>query len=56
MKTGYLITKTSGATALLFDYKRAHRLAGHFGWTVKELTPIQAAAHIRATLALAFIR
>jgi len=53
MNTGYLITKTDGNTALLFDRKRAHRLAGHHGWTVKELSPKEASAHIRKTLALA---
>ncbi len=53
MKTGYLVTMTDGNTALLFDYKRAHGLAGHHGWTVKELTPSQAAEHCRQTLAKA---
>lgn len=45
-KPGYLVTKTDGSTALLFDRKRAHGLAGHHGWTVRELTPAQVAAHI----------
>lgn len=50
MKTGYLLTKSDGSTVLLFDRNRAMGLAGHYGWTVRELTPSQAAAHIRATL------
>lgn len=45
MKTGYLITKTDGSTMLLFDYARAHGIAGHYGWTVRELSPVLAAAH-----------
>ena len=48
MKTAYLITKTDGATILLFE--RAHGIAGHFGWTVKQLTEAEAKAHIQETL------
>jgi hypothetical protein len=50
MKPGYLITMTDGKTALLFDYERAHGIAGHHGWTVRELSPAEAAEHCRAAL------
>jgi len=53
MKTSFLITKTDGSTALLFDRKRAHGLAGHYGWTVRQLTAAETKAHIQATLAAA---
>ncbi len=54
MKTGYLITKQDGSTVLLFNRDRAHGLAAHFGWSVKELSPAEASAHIRAAIASAF--
>lgn len=46
MKAGYLIKMTDGSEALLFDRARAHGLAGHHGWTVKNLTIEQTRAHI----------
>ncbi len=50
MKPAYLITKASGATVLLFDRQRAHGLAAHYGWSVRELTPAEAKQHCVATL------
>ena len=54
MKPGYLLTKADGSTVLLFDGKRAHGLAGHYGWTIKELSAVEAARFLRDELAKTF--
>jgi len=53
MKTAYLITKTSGDTVLLFDRARAHGIAGHYGWTVRQLSAVETKGRIRAALKFA---
>jgi hypothetical protein len=53
MKPAYLLTKPDGSTVLLFSRDRAHGLAGHYGWTVRFLTALEARAHIRNALAIA---
>ncbi len=54
MRPGFLLTKADGSTVLLFNRDRAHGLAAHFGWSVKELSPAEAAAHNRKAIASAF--
>ncbi len=56
VKTGYLVTKSDGSTALLFDKARAHGIAGHHGWTVKALTESETREHVKNTLKLAGIK